>query len=155
MQVEYQLEFAQWLVTCPAASAPAADAGWTPEQLLLDAVSTLREAQERAGSQQGECSSSGSSSGKGLPAGADTSAGTAAGTHRRRSRTTADAAVGCSKADAVPWTRQMEQRIRAHVLLSQVCASKLRITAQANIATLLLVRGAVCICQHHLSWLHV
>jgi len=140
VQVEYQLEFAQWLVTCPAASTTAADAGWTPEQLLLDAVSTLQEAQERAGREVGDCSSSGSSSGKGLPTGSGTSQEEAAGTDRsRRSRTTADAAGGWSKADAVPWTRQMEQRIRAHVLLSQVRVKQSRITAQAIIATLLLL----------------
>lgn len=121
IQVEYQLEFAEWLASCTGQlKAGAADtAPPCPEQLLLQAVSALEHMQP-AGSLQGVRSGMSTASvSRGLPTTADrtvpvTAAAAGAGRHARASM---DAWGGPSPVSS---GRRLEQLLRVQVMLSQV-----------------------------------
>lgn len=117
VQVEYQLEFAQWLATSANLKAGAAlDSCPTPEQLLLSAAATLDCLQSsRAASASGDRSLFGS---RGLPGSADSTksaAAAAAMLWKGRASTSAWGGSGPVSAGKV-----LEQLIRVHMLLLQV-----------------------------------
>lgn len=134
-QVDYQLEFAEWLASCTDMSAQStSDSMPTPEGLLLDALDALEVPCGPTGRVSVSASGSRTRCGgvqiKGRASGID-SCGEAAGTSGvpaaaaaaavgpRRSRTTAEGLVsgGVDKAGA---GRRLEQLLRVHLLLSQV-----------------------------------